>query len=124
MNPALTGYDKRCLYVTFDLTPQLRAGRNAVGVVLSNGRFFAPRSQTPVPMNTYGYPKLIAQLHCEYDRRQRADDRQRRVLEAHDRRSDPFEQRIRRRRVRRAARTAGLGRRRASTTRPGNRSSS
>ena len=26
MNPALTGYDKRCLYVTFDLTPELRAG--------------------------------------------------------------------------------------------------
>ncbi len=67
MNPALTGYDKRCLYVTFDVTPALRAGKNAIGIVLSNGRFFAPRSQVPVPMNTYGYPKLIAQLHLEYD---------------------------------------------------------
>ena len=67
MNPALTGYDKRDLYVTFDVTPELRAGRNALGVVLSNGRFFAPRSQTPVPMNTYGYPKLLAQLRLEYE---------------------------------------------------------
>jgi alpha-L-rhamnosidase len=67
MNPALTGYDKRCLYVTFDVTPALKAGRNAVGIVLSNGRFFAPRSQVPVPMTTYGHPKLIAQLHLEYD---------------------------------------------------------
>jgi alpha-L-rhamnosidase len=67
MQPALTGYDKRVLYVTFDITSALRAGTNVLGVVLSNGRFFAPRSQTPVPMNTYGYPKLIAQVHCEYD---------------------------------------------------------
>lgn len=67
MNPALTGYDKRCLYVTFDVTPAVRAGKNAVGVVLSNGRFFAPRSQVPVPMNTYGYPKLLAQLHVDFD---------------------------------------------------------
>ncbi len=67
MNPALTGYDKRCLYVTFDVTPALRAGKNAVGIVLSNGRFFAPRFQVPVPMHSYGYPKLIAQLHLEYD---------------------------------------------------------
>ncbi|MGO8745080.1 MAG: family 78 glycoside hydrolase catalytic domain, partial [Thermoguttaceae bacterium] len=67
MNPALTGYDKRDLYVTFDVTRELHAGRNAVGVVLSNGRFFAPRIQTPVPMHTYGYPKLIAQLRIEYE---------------------------------------------------------
>jgi len=67
MNPALTGYNKRCLYVTFDVTPELRAGRNAVGIVLGNGRFFAPRLQVPVPMTTYGYPKFIAHLHLEYD---------------------------------------------------------
>ncbi|MHB8953470.1 MAG: family 78 glycoside hydrolase catalytic domain [Pirellulaceae bacterium] len=67
MQPALTGYDQRVLYVTFDITSALRAGKNALGVVLSNGRFFAPRSQTPMPMTTYGYPKLIAQVRCEYE---------------------------------------------------------
>jgi len=65
MQPALTGYDKRCLYVTCDVTPHLRAGRNAVGVVLSNGRFFAPRARMPMPMQSYGYPQLRALIHCE-----------------------------------------------------------
>ncbi len=67
MNPALTGYDKRLLYNTFDVTRQLTTGRNALGVVLSNGRFFAPRSQDPMPMQTYGYPKLLLQLQVEFD---------------------------------------------------------
>ena len=67
MNPALTGYDKRCLYVAFDITKHLCSGANAVGLVLSNGRFFAPRSQNPVPMRTYGFPKAIGQVHVQFD---------------------------------------------------------
>ena len=66
MNPALTGYDKRVLYATFDVTSTLRRGENALGVVLSNGRFFAPRIRTPVTMRSYGYPKLLLQLHLEF----------------------------------------------------------
>jgi alpha-L-rhamnosidase len=67
MNPALTGYDKRVLYVTFDVTDQVRAGANAVGVVLGNGRYFAPRVAYPVETHTYGYPKLLFQMRLEYD---------------------------------------------------------
>jgi alpha-L-rhamnosidase len=67
MNPALTGYDKRVLYVTFDVTEQIRSGVNAVGVVLGNGRYFAPRVAYPVEMHTYGYPKLLFQMRVEYD---------------------------------------------------------
>ncbi|GAC1466249.1 MAG: hypothetical protein NVSMB9_06590 [Isosphaeraceae bacterium] len=66
MNPALTGYDRRVCYVTFDVTREIRPGANAVGVVLGNGRYFAPRRNVPVPMTTYGYPKLLLQLHLEY----------------------------------------------------------
>ena len=66
MNPALTGYDRRACYVTFDVTPELRRGDNAVGVVLGNGRYFAPRRRVPVPMRTYGYPKLLLQIRLEY----------------------------------------------------------
>jgi len=66
MNPALSGYDRRALYATFDITPNVKAGANAIGVVLSNGRFFAPRARIPVPMHSYGYPKLIAQIHVEF----------------------------------------------------------
>jgi alpha-L-rhamnosidase len=67
MNPALTGYDKRVLYVTFDVTDQVQTGANAVGVLLGNGRYFAPRVAYPVAMHTYGYPKLLFQLRLEYD---------------------------------------------------------
>lgn len=66
MDPGLTEYRKRLLYVTFDVTRNLSAGENAVGVVLGNGRFFAPRRSVPVPTETYGYPKLLFRLELEY----------------------------------------------------------
>lgn len=66
MNPALTGYDRRVCYVTFDVTTNLRVGNNAIGVVLGNGRYFAPRVNYPVPMHSYGFPKLLLQLRVEY----------------------------------------------------------
>ena len=66
MNPALTGYDKRALYTTFDVTRQISSGVNAVGLVLGNGRFFAPRVKEPVPMHSYGTPRAIGQIHIEY----------------------------------------------------------
>ncbi|MCL5068259.1 MAG: alpha-L-rhamnosidase N-terminal domain-containing protein, partial [Thaumarchaeota archaeon] len=40
--PALSEYQKRTFYMTFDVTKDLVEGKNAVGVVLGNGRFFAP----------------------------------------------------------------------------------
>ena len=66
MDPALTCYDKRAMYVTFDVTENLRHGTNAVGVWLGNGRFFAPRIRVPTLTKTFGYPKLLFQLHVEY----------------------------------------------------------
>ena len=67
MDPALTGYDRRACYVTFDVTRDIRAGDNTIGVVLGNGRYFAPRRDIPVPMTTYGFPKLLLQLRLEYN---------------------------------------------------------
>ncbi len=66
MNPALSGYDKRALYVTFDITDAMQTGSNVVGAVLSNGRFFAPRSQNPMPMHSYGQPQMIGEVHLEF----------------------------------------------------------
>ena len=68
MDPALTDYSKLILYVTFDVTRQLRLGGNALGVVLGNGRFYAPRAgdKTPAPFRTYGYPRLLLQLEIDY----------------------------------------------------------
>ncbi len=67
MDPALTEYSKRVLYLTFDVTDRLKPGENALGVILGNGRFFAPRGRGhPVKFKTYGYPKLLLQLEIEY----------------------------------------------------------
>lgn len=37
LDPAFTRYDRRALYVTYDVTEQMRGGFNAVGVVLGSG---------------------------------------------------------------------------------------
>jgi alpha-L-rhamnosidase len=67
LSPGLTDYGKRALYVTYDVTENLRAGINAVGVILGNGRYFAPRHSAPTNTINYGYPKLLLQLEIEYD---------------------------------------------------------
>ena len=67
LSPGLTDYTKRALYVTFDVTKQLRKGVNAAGILLGNGRFYAPRSTVPTGTTSYGYPKLLFQMRIEYD---------------------------------------------------------
>jgi alpha-L-rhamnosidase len=37
LDPMYTRFDRRNLYVTYDVTPQLQSGKNAVGVLLGNG---------------------------------------------------------------------------------------
>ncbi|MBP6965017.1 MAG: family 78 glycoside hydrolase catalytic domain [Armatimonadetes bacterium] len=66
LSPGLTDYNKRALYVTYDVTENLRAGVNALGVILGNGRYFAPRRSAPTNTVNYGYPKLLLQLEIEY----------------------------------------------------------
>jgi alpha-L-rhamnosidase len=61
--PALSEYNKRAYYITFDITSKLKHGKNALGVILGNGRFFAPRNKNTT---TYGFPKLLLQLNIEY----------------------------------------------------------
>lgn len=62
LSPPLSQYPKREYYETYDVTGSLNNGSNAVGVVLGNGRFFAPRANAA----NAGYPKLILQLHIEF----------------------------------------------------------
>ena len=63
--PALTEYDKRVFYLTYDVSERLKPGPNALGVILGNGRYFAPRRKVPTFMRTFGYPKLLLQLDIE-----------------------------------------------------------
>ena len=66
MDPTQSRFDKRAMYVTIDVTNYIQNGRNAVGVILGNGRFFAPRLRTPTATPTFGYPKLLFQMRIEY----------------------------------------------------------
>lgn len=66
LSPAIASYDQRAFYVTYDVTEQLQRGENAVGVLLGNGRFYAPRVRVPAECRTFGYPKLLLQLNVEY----------------------------------------------------------
>ena len=66
LSPGLTDYTRRVYYVTHEVADQLRKGRNAVGVILGNGRFYAPRAAVPTSTVSYGYPKLLFQLRIEY----------------------------------------------------------
>jgi alpha-L-rhamnosidase len=62
LEPALTDYDKRCDYVTFDVTDQIKSGANAIGVILGNGRYWGMRTDR----RTFGAPTLLLNLHVEY----------------------------------------------------------
>ncbi len=66
MDPALSDYRKAAYYVTFDVTENINSGANAIGVILGNGRFMAPRTKTPAVTQTFGFPKLLAQIEIEY----------------------------------------------------------
>ncbi len=70
LSPGLTDYDKHVLYETFDVTRQLVAGRNAMGLMLGNGRYYAPRGDART--RNFGYPKAMVQLDIEYEDGSRA----------------------------------------------------
>jgi len=61
LDPAMTNYHKRILYVTHDVTDMLTKGQNAVAVMLGNGWYSQPRRER------YGSsPKLLAQMKIEF----------------------------------------------------------
>ena len=62
LSPPLSEYSKREYYETYEITPLLQQGSNAVSVVLGNGRFFSPRKNAV----DSGFPKLLLQLHIEF----------------------------------------------------------
>ncbi len=62
----LTEYEKRVFYETFDVTNKLTAGSNVAGVILGNGRFYAPRLKVPIFTKNYGCPQLLFQLVIDY----------------------------------------------------------
>ena len=71
LDPAWTNYDKHVMYRTHDVTNDLKAGKNCIGVMLGNGWY------DPLPLKMWGrrdirdalaigQPRFIAQLNIEY----------------------------------------------------------
>ena len=69
--PTPTDYSKVVKYNTFDVTDELRQGKNVIATTLGNGRFFSIRP-TGVPnrgipkIRHFGFPKMILQLELTY----------------------------------------------------------
>lgn len=62
--PLPTWYDASVSYLTYDVTPLLKSGTNAIGVALGNGCYLSMRANGMVG---FGLPRLMAQLNIEYD---------------------------------------------------------
>jgi len=71
LDPGWTGYSRRVLYSTYDVTALLKPGHNAVGIMLGNGWF------NPLPLRMWGHlnprqalsigePRAIMQLVVEF----------------------------------------------------------
>lgn len=71
LDPGWTRIEKRVLYSVFDVTSQLRKGKNCIGVMVGNGWY------NPLPLKLFGSfnlrehlvvgrPRVIAQLTIEY----------------------------------------------------------
>ncbi|KAB2653519.1 MAG: Bacterial alpha-L-rhamnosidase [Verrucomicrobia bacterium] len=66
LSPALSQYNKRAFYVTHDVTKQLKRGANALGAVLSAGRYASDRGKIHAGRLNFGSPKLLLLLRVEY----------------------------------------------------------
>lgn len=65
--PVPTDYTKNVKYNVFDVTAQLKEGKNMLGTILGNGRFFAMRQDyKPYKIKSFGLPKMALQLFVEY----------------------------------------------------------
>ncbi|MFC5283559.1 family 78 glycoside hydrolase catalytic domain [Pedobacter alpinus] len=63
-----TKYNKEAQYVGFDITAQLKKGKNALGVMLGNGFYFIPpvKGRYRKTKNMFDFPKMICLVKIEY----------------------------------------------------------
>jgi len=69
LDPAQTDYEQRVFYVVYDISQNLRQGKNAVGVILGNGWYnqdVAKIERFGWRNVIYGKPGLIAQIRVSY----------------------------------------------------------
>ena len=66
LSPGWSKYDKTCLYDTHDLTGELKAGANAVGVFLANGMYNVVGGRYKKFTGSFGPLKMICQIRLDY----------------------------------------------------------
>ncbi len=65
LQPVPSDYRKSVYYNTYDITSCL-AGQNCIGIVLGNGRYFAPRQDKPYKNTMFGLPTCRMNIVIEY----------------------------------------------------------
>ena len=73
LSPGWTDYDKTCFYNVYDVSSQIRQGKNAIGVIVGNGFYNINRERYRKIVVAYGYPKLISKLCITYEDGSRSD---------------------------------------------------
>lgn len=70
LDPAITNYENKILYETYEVTPHLKAGKNGVGFWLGNGGYRINRSSNRWTWygtdNFFGNPAGLMQLHVQF----------------------------------------------------------
>ena len=66
LDPGWTEYAKHALYISFDISKQIKQGLNAIGVMLGNGFYYIPGERYRKLTGAYGYPKMISRIVIEY----------------------------------------------------------
>ena len=67
LDPAWTTYEKRILYITYDIASQVHQGANAVGAMLGNGWAVPPKHYGPPIVTPYSSPALLLQIQIEME---------------------------------------------------------
>ncbi|CAF3720497.1 unnamed protein product [Rotaria sp. Silwood1] len=68
LDPGWTTYQKRTLFVSYDVTSKIKVGMNAVGVKLGNGWYSQEQYLLPsIPEPNYGPPRLMFALHIIFE---------------------------------------------------------
>jgi alpha-L-rhamnosidase len=61
-----TNYSKTAQYVTFDITKEVKEGKNAFGMMLGNGFYNIPNERYWKILQSYGFPTCKAVIFIEY----------------------------------------------------------
>ena len=68
LQPGWTNYRKTRLYCSYDVTRQMQAGENVIGVMLGNGMYNVVGGKRYTKFKgSFGQPMMIAQLHLTFE---------------------------------------------------------